>query len=390
MNKNIYLIKKLAPWMIDELIAFSEITSFEIIFLRKQDGFYDDTINQLKENDIKIYTKPYALNNFFKKIIFIVKFVFSNLFKFTFDYNGVLGLKSVVWFLRLDLSMFSPETKIHTQFATQGALVSLLIKRYFKDMPQYSFTFHAYDIYFKNGWFNLLVDESYRSFSISDYNINYINENYQPSENIKLSRLGVFRDQLKSDRSVINEDGVLRLGLISWFIEKKGIIYLLEALVELKKNGVSNIEFILAGDGPLKKEYLNFIEKNDLGDTVNYVGTLKGQEKIDFFKKIDIFILPSIELKNDKDGIPVVLMEAIAASLPIISTDVSGIPEICYNDYNGILIEERNVTEIVKAINFMIENKAKRMLYGENSLKLSEQYDIVLNSKKKVKELEWS
>ena len=388
-NNNIYIIKWLAPWMIDELLAFSEITTFDVIFLRKQGKFYDDTISKLRSNNINIYTKPISSNNLFKKSVIIIKFLSSNLFKFGMNYNGVLGLKSIFWFLKLDMSMFSSETKIHTQFATQGAIVSLLIKRYFKNIPEYSFTFHAHDIYFKNKWFNLLVEGSYRSFSISDYNINYINENYQSSDKIKLSRLGVFRDPLKNDGSSNNDDGVLKLGLISWFVEKKGIIFLLEALVELKKRGINNVKLLLAGDGPLKDEFLNFIEKNNLEDTVNYIGSIKGQEKIDFFKKIDVFILPCIALKDDKDGIPVVLMEAIAASLPIISTNVSGIPEICFNDYNGLLIEQRNVKEIVDAIIFMIENKPKRDLYAKNSLVLSKDYDIVLNSKSKIRELNW-
>ena len=391
MTNNKYIIKRLAPWMIDELIAFSEIATFDVIFLRKQGKFYDDTIGTLKSNNINIYTKPFSLNNFFKKSVIIIKFLSSNLFKFGINYNGVLGLKSIFWFIKLDMSMFSADTKIHTQFATQGAIVSLLIKKYFKNIPEYSFTFHAHDIYFKNKWFNLLVEESYRSFSISDYNINYINENYQSSDKIELSRLGVFRKPLMtSGRSSNNDDEVLKLGLISWFVEKKGIIFLLKALVELKKRGVNNVEFILAGDGPLKEKYLNFIEKNGLGDTVNYIGKLKGEEKIDFFKNIDVFILPCVELNNDKDGIPVVIMEAIAASLPIISTNVSGIPEICFNDYNGLLIEQRSVKEIVGAITFMIKNKSKRQLYARNSLKLSESYDIVLNSEDKIQQLNWN
>lgn len=390
MTDNKYIIKKLVPWMVDELIAFSEMTTFDVIFLRKQDDFYEETIEKLKSNNINIYTKPNAMNNILKKIFIAIKFLFSNLSKFRFDFNGVIGLKSIFWFLKLDLSKFSPNTKIHTQFATQGAVVSLLIKKYFNNEPEYSFTFHAHDIYFNNRWFNLLVNESYRSFSISEYNIKYVNEKYLFSDKIKLSRLGVFRDPLKKDKKVVNlHPEVMKIGVISWFVEKKGIQYLLEALLELKNRGVENIELILAGEGPLKNQFLSFIDENDLNDMVNYIGKIKGTEKQEFFQNIDVFILPCIALKIDKDGIPVVLMEATAASLPLISTNVSGIPEICFNDVNGILIEQRNVKEIVDAIIFMIENKDKRHFYAKNSLKISEEYDIMKNSSEKYKMMNW-
>ncbi len=165
---------------------------------------------------------------------------------------------------------------------------------------------------------------------------------------------------------------------------------MLKALVELRNKGYKNIKLDLAGDGPLKDEYLNFVEKNNLKDIVNYMGTIKAEQKREFFQNLDVFVLPCIELKNDKDGIPVVLMEAIDASLPIISTDVSGVPEICFNDYNGILIEQKNTKELVSAITFMAENIDQRKLYGRNSFKLSEKYDIVLNSKNKIQDLGWN
>ncbi|MCK5171103.1 MAG: glycosyltransferase family 4 protein, partial [Bacteroidales bacterium] len=314
-------------------------------------------------------------------------FFFKNILKFNLNYNGVIGLKSLLWFLTLDISKFNANSKIHAQFATQASIIALLIKKYYDNSPEYSFTFHAYDIYFNNKWFSLLVKNCYKAFSISQYNIGYVQEKYLKSAKITLSRLGVFRNQI--NKSEKKDSKYFTLGLMSWFVEKKGINYLLEAFLILKKQGYDDIELILAGDGPLKDEYLEFINTNSLSENINYIGKIKGKQKEDFFNSLDTFILPAISLPNDQDGIPVVIMEAIAYSLPIISTKVSGIPEICNNDYNGILVKERCINEIVDAIIFMYNKNNTRQQYSNNSYTMSEKYDVISNSNNKIETLDW-
>ena len=160
-------------------------------------------------------------------------------------------------------------------------------------------------------------------------------------------------------------------------------------MLEIKKRGYENIKLNLAGDGPLKGELEEYVKENNLHNTVKFIGKLKGKEKVDFYKEIDVFVLPSITLSKDKDGIPVVLMEAIAYSLPLISTKVSGIPEICINQYNGLLIEEKNISDLVNSIIYLYDNNHKIELFSSNSLILSNTYDIVKNSKEKMKLLTW-
>jgi len=264
-----------------------------------------------------------------------------------------------------------------------------LIKKYCNNKPKFSFTFHAYDIYFGNKWFKYLVSECYKAFSISNYNIEYVKKNYINSNKIILSRLGVFREFASIKSYHKTEFKTFTLGLLSWFVEKKGIGFLLEALLELKNKGYSDIRLILAGDGPLITKYLTFIKENQLSDSIKYIGKIKGQEKRDFFQSIDAFILPSITLKNDQDGIPVVLMEAISYGLPIISTNISGIPEICIDNYNGFLIPQKDVNAIVNAIIKLIKSRELIERFSKNSLKLSFEYDININSKKKLLELGW-
>lgn len=388
MTNNKYIIKSLAPWMMDELIAFSEIANFDIIFLRDQDKFYEEGIQKLRSNKVYIFTKPYSNKNLLKKLVIVITFFFTNIVKFSSNYNFVIGVKSIFWFLRLDLSHFSKGSNIHAQFATQAAIVSLLIKKYFNDSPKFSFTFHAYDIYFKNNWFNILVNNSHKAFSISQYNIIYVKKYCNTVDKIILSRLGVFIPEMAKLEPTNNIK--FTLGLISWFVEKKGIKYLLQSFAAFNKKGYTNIKLILAGDGPLKEEILSFIDAHNLNDSIKYIGKIKGKEKEKFFKSIDAFILPAISLTNDQDGIPVVLMEAISYGIPIISTKVSGIPEICINNYNGLLIEEKRPDILYHAIKELIDCKEKTYKFSINSLNLAKtEYNIKTNSLRKLNYMSW-
>ena len=170
-------------------------------------------------------------------------------------------------------------------------------------------------------------------------------------------------------------------------LEKKGIIYLLRAMNVLKEKGHDNINLKIAGDGPLKNKFHEFIKINKLEDRVQFIGKINGREKDEYFRSLDAFVLPSVSLRNDQDGIPVVLMEAIAYGLPIISTKISGIPEICIDNYNGYLIEERNIEQIYDSIVKLFTHNDNE--FSNNSLKLSKRYDIDLNSKTKISNLGW-
>lgn len=387
MTNNKYIIKVLAPWMIDELIAFSKYAKVDVIFIRKQEEFYNEGLEKLKISNLKTYIEPFSYKNIVRKLIIAVSFFFQNLFKFRVDYNIVIGLRAIFTFLKLDLSLFSKESNIHAQFATQSAIISLLIKKYYGNEPQYSFTFHAYDIYFKSKWFKLLVEQCHNAFSISAYNVDYVTKKYIASKKIILARLGVFTEDIQPVKRELKE--TLTLGLMSWFVEKKGVKYLLEALKIVKEEGYSNVKLILAGDGPLREDYLKYISENKIESLVDYIGSVDGNTKVDFYNALDAFILPSITLLTDQDGIPVVLMESIAYGLPIVSTDVSGIPEICIDKYNGFLLEEKNTDVIVKSIINLIENREQLANFSKNSLQLSKKYDIEINSKEKMKTMGW-
>lgn len=386
----IYLVKNLSPWMADEILAFSMVTRFRLILLRQPKDFLKTRLKEIEGNGIEIIYKPFKYNYIFKKIFFLTRFVFANFSSLLIAYSSVIGWKSVFWFLKLDLKLFSTVSSIHAQFATQPAIISLMLKKYFKDKINYSFTFHAYDIYFNNKWLKELINESYVSFSISEFNIQYVLNKYKGlnSSKIKLSRLGVFSPEEIKKENGYNEQ--LVIGFLSWFVEKKGIKYLMEAIKTIREKWQGDFRFILAGDGPLKAEMLDFVSDNNLQNVVSFTGMLDSNSKHKFYTAIDVFILPSIAVKNDQDGIPVVLMEAISYGLPIISTNISGIPEICIENFNGLLIEEKSIKQICESIRILSEDNLLLKQFSMNSLQVAQKYNIIDNSSEKLKYLSWT
>jgi len=387
LNK-IYLVKNLSPWIIDEINAMAEVTSFSLILLRKPAKRYYNEIIKL-ENKISTYIKPLNKKITYKKFLFSLSLLFSHLTHFYGLKNFVFGIKALYWFNRLDLRLFPEPTSIHAQFATQPAIIAYFIKKYLNYNIEYYVTAHAHDIFYSNRWLKIISEEAESLITISDFNINYLKKSFKINpEKLVVSRLGVFLPLHKKTETK-NGVSIFKVGFLSWFEEKKGIIYLLKAIKILKNKGYSNIHYYLAGDGKLKKSIANYITNNQLNEIITMSGPVFDKQKEDFLNSIDLFVLPSIKFKNDMDGIPVVLMEAIAHGVPIISTRTSGIPEICFNEFNGLLLEEKDATQIAMAIEYYISNQAKLIQHSKNAYKVSQNYDIVKNTIKKIEIMQW-
>lgn len=373
--------------MINELLAFSQCTTFHLILLRKPPTIYKEDLAVLTKRGITIYIRPFRSFPSLKKILFASWFIVKNLFCFWGLKNFVFGIKSIYWFIKLEEKIIPENSSIHAQFATQASIIALLYKYYLKDV-EYSFTFHAHDIYYPNSWFRLLVNESKKAISISEYNINYVKNHYEMYniEKIILSRLGVFIPDIITN----HKRNTLTIGFLSWWDEKKGLMLLLQAFNVIIHDYNLPLKLILAGDGPIRTKVEKFILDNSLQQSIDNRGKLYGKDKEQFYKDIDLFVLPSIPTENDMDGIPVVLMEAVSFGVPIISTNISGIPEICKNNYNGFLIPPNDVNALIKAIlRFYNMDNVQFQQFKHRAYESSRDYDIILNSKNKLEKLGW-
>ncbi len=373
--------------MLDELSAMAQFVRFRLVLLRTPPAVYAPELQELRKQGVEILIKPFNSAHGFRKSMFALKFFIKNLHRFWGSKNFVFGIKAIYWFIRLDSKAFSKNAKIHAQFATQASIIAMLYKKYFKNL-EYSFAFHAHDIYYPNRWFDLLVNESTTAFSISNYNLKSVEKTFPIAnkEKLLLSRLGVFLPNTK----VITRHKTFAIGFLSWWGEKKGLLLLLQAVTILFQKGKLPIKVILAGDGPMREKALSFIQENDLASYIEDRGKIFGKDKKIFYSDIDVFVLPSIQTKNDMDGIPVVLMEAISYGVPIISTDISGIPEICSDNHNGLLVPPEDPIALSDAIKkfYNMDNERYQTFRG-NAYESSKEYDIIQNSHWKLQKSGW-
>lgn len=140
-------------------------------------------------------------------------------------------------------------------------------------------------------------------------------------------------------------------------------------LVEVMKdvsNKHSNVSLTILGDGPLRTELTNQIKNDSLDTIVHMPGNVNNVEQ--YFSESDIFILSS-----NYEGLPLVVLEAMAAGLPVVSTNVGGIKDIVTN--NGILVEKENKHALCEAINALIDDPDKRRTLGKNSYRNVQRFD---------------
>jgi glycosyltransferase involved in cell wall biosynthesis len=156
--------------------------------------------------------------------------------------------------------------------------------------------------------------------------------------------------QQKSLRKESDGDRPIHLLTAARLVEKKGIIYLLRAMRELMK-GHYDVRLSIVGDGPLYESFHRYIEAYGLGSRVTLCGAM-GQESLRaYYGGADIFILPSVVAADgDRDGLPNVLVEALAVGLPVVATATSAIPELILHEQTGLIIGERDVRGIADAV----------------------------------------
>jgi glycosyltransferase involved in cell wall biosynthesis len=146
--------------------------------------------------------------------------------------------------------------------------------------------------------------------------------------------------------------------------EYKGIFDLLEVIKENKEYLVDKFVLYVGGDGKTAK--LNkFIEKNALQDLVKFEGWVSGEKKKELLASCDVYILPSYN-----EGLPISILEAMSYGMPIISTNVGGIPEIVTNE-NGFLIEAGNKQQMLECISYFFTHLQDMEKMGRKSSEIS-------------------
>lgn len=215
-----------------------------------------------------------------------------------------------------------------------------------------SVTTHAYDLYASpdEEALKTTCDAFDSVFTISEYNERFINVEIDPDANVEVVRMGIRAEKFTPSETPEEP----RLLTIARFVEKKGIEYALYAVAECVDE-YPELEYRIIGSGPRRDRYEEIIAEEGIEDHVRFLGSVSDEQLIDELDRARAFLLPCVVAKDgDRDGIPVVLMEAMAMETPPITTDVSGIPELVTHRKSGLVCGERNITQLSTAIKRMI------------------------------------
>jgi glycosyltransferase involved in cell wall biosynthesis len=152
------------------------------------------------------------------------------------------------------------------------------------------------------------------------------------------------------------------LGVAARLTKQKGITYLLKAMKLLCKD-FSDILLLIAGEGELWDELHAEVNELDIERNVLFLGPRLDIHEI--LQVQDIFVLPSLY-----EGLPLVLLEAMAASLPIVAADVGGVRQAVQDGINGLLLRPEDPGALYDAIKRLIKNRAMRADFSKNSLEV--------------------
>jgi glycosyltransferase involved in cell wall biosynthesis len=273
---------------------------------------------------------------------------------------------------------------LHAHFAHDPALIAYLVHG-ITGIP-FSFTAHARDLYQVPD--KVLTDRIHQATAVITCcraNLEYLNR-IAPSDQSKFSL--VYHGVNLKDFQPIPDLGaspvakqplILSVGRL---VEKKGFQDLLQALLRVKERG-QQFRCAIYGDGPLCQQLERWIEEHSMASHVTLMGDSTQQELISVYQNATLFILTPVQTEDgDRDGIPNVLLEAMAVGLPVITTAVAGIPELVDNNQNGLLYQPHDVEGISAGIIELLRNAEKRRQLGDAaSRKVKEQFDIALAAK---------
>lgn len=183
---------------------------------------------------------------------------------------------------------------------------------------------------------------------------------------------GVDRE-LFSTRSESASSNTTKILFVGRLTEQKGVTYIIDAVNEIlkKRNDLKgSLVCSIIGDGPLRGVLEEKVKGLGLGDSIIFHGWVPREKLPTFYQNADVFVLPSSD-----EGMPNVVLEAMASGLPIITTFVPGSEELVVGGENGMLVKDR--TELTPAMLDFLDNREKWQAMGRASLERSKKFDWV-------------
>lgn len=270
---------------------------------------------------------------------------------------------------------------VHAHYATHPATVAWVMAEL--SGISFSVTAHAHDIFVDQTFLEEKLETATLVRVISAFNRDYLLSRFPQLEGSKVhvvhagvdvGRYAVGR-RVRShsgngsagsdggwDRSVSELPLVLAVASLRRY---KGVSVLLEACYLLQRGRIP-LQCAVAGDGPLRDELEALIAAYGLDDRAHLLGAVSEDEVRDLLARASVFVLPSLVQRDGQmDGIPVALMEAMAAGVPVVASELSGIPELVEDGTSGILVSPGNADAVATAVRTLLTRPRVAREIGE-------------------------
>jgi glycosyltransferase involved in cell wall biosynthesis len=272
---------------------------------------------------------------------------------------------------------------LHAPFASDAATVTRLAAR-FAGVP-YSFTARAKDIFHESvrpDHFRRKLRDAAGVVTVSDYHLAYLRATYGPLA-ARVQRIYNGLD-LEEFPYQAPRDRPPRIVAIGRLVEKKGFADLIEACRLLAVRGCRYSCRIL-GAGVLQADLRRQIERLNLSDHVTLVGPRPQAEIVKEVRSAAVLAAPCcIGKDGDRDGLPNVIQEALALGTPVISTDVTGIPEVVRHEETGLQVPQHDPPALAQALERLLQDAELRVRLATAARGLIEvEFDIRRNTERR-------
>jgi glycosyltransferase involved in cell wall biosynthesis len=217
---------------------------------------------------------------------------------------------------------------------------------------------HANDIFDDGILLQKKAARAKRMLTISEFNRRYLQSLGIPPEQLAVVRCGVsFAPRSAPPRQA---GAVFKIASLGRMVEKKGFDVLIRAVALLRQRGIQ-VELSLAGDGPLLSNMKLLAQQLCGLEAISFTGSIPHNRVADWMQQHDAFVLACKQDSNgDMDGIPVVLMEAMSQRVPVVSTHLSGVPELVQHGQTGLLAEPGNAEDLALKLETLWHSAALR------------------------------
>ncbi len=275
-------------------------------------------------------------------------------------------------------------THVHAHFASHPAAAAFVIHR-LVDIP-YSFTAHGSDLHCDRHMLREKVAEAAFVVAISRYNKEIIaaESGEQFRDKVRVIHCGVDvqafrpRPEAARPRPANRPFTIVCIGTLH---EVKGQTYLIEACRLLHERRI-DCACHFVGDGPDRAALARQAAQAGLADRVHFHGQRTRAEVFDLLQSADVLAAPSVPTRNGRrEGIPVVLMEAMVSGVPVVASHLSGIPELAEHDRSGLLVPPRDAQALADALERLHNDPALRRRLGRaGTHKVEREFNLHTNA----------